>query len=100
NLDAFVAAYRAEPRLLHALATDDHHHELLRGVLRRARDYVLAEKFGLAIGPPGLHSIAMNQTLTKREREVLDLLRRGLSNKEIGKTLYISDSTAKVHVLH
>lgn len=36
--------------------------------------------------------------LTPREIETLDLLRRGLSNKEIGQILQISEFTAKFHV--
>jgi two-component system, NarL family, response regulator DevR len=36
--------------------------------------------------------------LTAREREVLALLARGLSNEAIGKELYISATTAKFHV--
>jgi DNA-binding NarL/FixJ family response regulator len=36
--------------------------------------------------------------LTPREREVLDLLVRGLSNVEICRALVISDATAKTHV--
>jgi DNA-binding NarL/FixJ family response regulator len=38
------------------------------------------------------------QSLTPREREVLDLLVRGLSNTEICDRLVISDSTAMTHV--
>lgn len=36
--------------------------------------------------------------LTEREREVIKLLARGLTNREIGSTLFVSESTAKFHV--
>jgi DNA-binding NarL/FixJ family response regulator len=38
------------------------------------------------------------EELTPREREVFDLLARGLSNPEICKELVISEATAKTHV--
>jgi two-component system NarL family response regulator len=38
------------------------------------------------------------ESVTGRELEVLSLLARGMSNKEIGVLLYISESTVKSHL--
>jgi DNA-binding NarL/FixJ family response regulator len=38
--------------------------------------------------------------LTERELEVFRLIARGLSNAEIGRELYISDTTVKTHITH
>ena len=39
-------------------------------------------------------------TLTDRERQIMRLVSEGLSNKEIGRRLNITDGTIKVHLHH
>jgi len=43
---------------------------------------------------------ASNDSLTPREREIAELIARGLSNKEIASTLVIALRTAEAHVAH
>jgi DNA-binding NarL/FixJ family response regulator len=38
--------------------------------------------------------------LTEREREIFRLIAKGLSNAEIGRQLFISDTTVKTHITH
>jgi DNA-binding CsgD family transcriptional regulator len=51
-------------------------------------------------GGPGAGSSVASPlaALTEREREVLSLLARGMSNREIGTELFITPKTASVHV--
>lgn len=63
---------------------------LAPGVTRR-----LIDEF--AQRPSRLDTSAL-AALTEREREVLALVARGLTNDEIGAALYMSPATAKTHV--
>lgn len=46
------------------------------------------------------HERAMTPDLTAREREVLEMMAKGLSNQEIGEALSISPESVKIHLKH
>jgi DNA-binding NarL/FixJ family response regulator len=59
---------------------------------------------GWLAAPPALQPqaqpdpAAASRSLTQREREVLSMIGAGLTNKEIGRRLQISDNTVKTHL--
>jgi LuxR family maltose regulon positive regulatory protein len=97
NFDAFVLAYRSVPTLLDGLSDMDALDSTPFVSVVTSVDPGLAEKMGFR---KQVRSLRREDPLTRREREVLELIRRGLSNRQIAKTLWISESTAKVHVRH
>jgi ATP/maltotriose-dependent transcriptional regulator MalT len=97
NADSFVVAYRLAPKLLNAIAGSDIAlNDFLLSPLA-IYDGRLAEKAGLSQTGLGMRPATL---LTDREEEVLELLRQGMSNREIAQALWIAQSTAKVHVRH
>ncbi len=47
---------------------------------------------------PIQNSVSLKLDLTDREKEILKLVGKGMSNKEIAKTLYISEGTVKNYI--
>ncbi len=58
----------------------------------------LLERFLGAPESGQLRDAAVLEVLTEREREVLVLVAKGMSNAEIAKTLFLSEATVKTHV--
>ncbi|HWV48810.1 MAG TPA: LuxR C-terminal-related transcriptional regulator, partial [Microbacterium sp.] len=52
----------------------------------------------LAARTGALGAASSDSELTARERQVLELVAEGLSNRQIGERLFISTKTASVHV--
>jgi DNA-binding NarL/FixJ family response regulator len=95
NFNNLVRAYRVRPDIAYILARDEGSRADLGIAMARAGDQVFAKEVGLTL--PAKHSRGTSD-LSPRETEVYELVAQGLSNKEIGSSLFISESTVKVHV--
>ncbi|HEU5243158.1 MAG TPA: LuxR C-terminal-related transcriptional regulator [Gaiellaceae bacterium] len=94
--DAVVVAARAAPGLAAFIAEQTQWRSWFQQLLAASRDASLAASLGMRI-PRVARTKA---SLSPRESEVHELIAQGLTNEEIGKVLYISLSTTKVHVKH
>jgi ATP/maltotriose-dependent transcriptional regulator MalT len=94
--DAIVVACRAFPPLAIAIAQHEPTHQSLAAILINSRDIALGRRAELEM--PREHR--RSEVLSPREREVHELIAQGRSNRQIAEALFISESTAKVHVRH
>ena len=91
--DAFVVAYRCFPQLTTRLLNSDRASAGFRDLLKRSNDTTSA---GIDPSPPPLPA----KSLTLREQHLAELLLLGLSNRELAESLYLSESTVKLHLQH
>jgi ATP/maltotriose-dependent transcriptional regulator MalT len=96
NRDPVVFACRAFPPLATELAAIPALAQPLTSLLTVSHDADIGRAAGLDM-PRGLRRA---EKLSARESEVYELLICGRSNRQIARTLFISESTTKVHVRH
>ncbi|WP_240535501.1 LuxR C-terminal-related transcriptional regulator [Rhizobium freirei] len=93
-----LSDYRALLHLEHAAGLDElrtlANHPAIASVTRKRLQPLLGSA-GSEQQPAGSDDLSL---FTGRERMVMELLSAGLSNKEIGRTLQLSDNTIKFHL--
>ena len=95
-VDLFVTTYRASPDVAGLLLTVPACIERTMFALARSGDSALLGGFG--VSPEEIYDPVSR--LSAREREIYDLVCRGVPNRAIAKELFISEATVKVHVHH
>lgn len=96
HVNAIVTAARAFPDLVRAGASSDACARALTHALSSSSDVDIARQAGFQIP----RELRRSEQLSPRERDVYELIIQGRSNREIASTLFISESTTKVHVRH
>jgi DNA-binding NarL/FixJ family response regulator len=97
GLDLLVMAYRTCPELLSLMLRESRDGDDLHALIVRVGDLDLARTVG---HPLTLSDDDPRTRLTRREREVFELIQQGLSNRQIADLLVISEATAKLHSHH
>jgi two-component system, NarL family, nitrate/nitrite response regulator NarL len=100
----FTALEEREQRLFHAPGV----HAVVRkdadpqSLLQTLRQVAPGQKVlqRAESGQPGADARKAITAMTNRERQILRLVSEGLSNKQIGRRLKITDGTIKVHLHH
>lgn len=95
-LDNLVLACRACPPLTRSVTSDAELVDELTRLLATSADIDIGRAAGLEMP----RELRQQGTLSRRERDVYELLGHGRSNREIAQALFISESTTKVHVRH
>jgi DNA-binding NarL/FixJ family response regulator len=114
--EAIAAIRKDDPQAaIIVLTTYDGDADVYRAVQAGARGYLLKSTFaegmleairhvhaGGSLIAPELHAklAAGGPPLSAREVEALQLVAKGLSNKEIGAALFVSEETVKQHLKH
>jgi LuxR family maltose regulon positive regulatory protein len=94
-LDCLVTAYRSHPPLAIVLAAIEREQPAFAAAVDAVRSHALPQMRGsLGARAPDI------VILTRREKDVLRMVARGKTNREIARELYITEATVKVHVRH
>jgi DNA-binding NarL/FixJ family response regulator len=89
-IEAIHAVHRGEAPLQPSVAA--------KLVARLAHTPVVSAPAPVSPSPSAMAPMLPGTELTEREREILALIARGQSNREIGETLFITEGTVKNHV--
>jgi ATP/maltotriose-dependent transcriptional regulator MalT len=94
--DPVLCVLRSNPALANAFAKNEKVKVRLERLYAESRDHALARRSRLRI-PATSKRLA---TLSPREHEILGLMAEGFKTADIASSLFISQSTVKVHVRH